>query len=133
MSATPPDEGQVSLAFTHETSQWFAKLTPERRTIVENELRKLAREMEHEPHDYTAGVTISPVGRVLPVVHRDGKRVRLGIDRYVDGERVLVAFIKIDDGEVRGYRVDLVRDERMRRSGIPAIVVKNAKLMPYGR
>jgi hypothetical protein len=78
-------DGQVSVALSRAATEWHQRLTPERRAIVDERLRQLARYPE----------------RAIKVPEGD--------------EELLTAIIMVRDREVWAYRVTFVVDEVMSR------------------
>jgi hypothetical protein len=93
--ASSEDTGQVSIAFTFETTTWYRGLTRQRRLLVDRRLRELARDPDSAPIRGT-----SP-----------------------DGRLIYSAAIVIGEADLWAYRIDFVSDETMVRPEFPAIAV----------
>ena len=98
----PAGGNQVSIALSHEATASYHRLTPKHRAVVNRQLRALAMEPER-----------APIRGLSP-----------------EGRRIYVAQAMVNDGNVKGYRIDFVIDEVMQaRAGIPAIAVWQIKAL----
>ncbi len=96
---------QVFVELSHQATAWYFGLSMPRRLIVDERLRDLAFDPERAAHREEA-----------------------------PGGPIYTAFVRVDDGEVWGYRVDFYVDELIRaRARIPHIAVLKARTLPYRR